>query len=499
MEIVNLMAGGAVFGIIASSWEKIRSCIWRFFNLFIQDITITDHETRTALIDYLVANFTRVGLYDRQYDAMYDYINSEKRYGYIGYEKFGDHSILFRRGWRPLFFQMHAARKGKENEGSSSPSGRSLLFFRGTFDADRLVADALRHYNSLSWLEEDDGPFQPRRFFLRHVPDFRSRRDEDDAPGMATWQYYQSNRVVGRELDEIGLRPDPGVALLDRLFFPDDVVALIDEVRVWSRSRDLYAEIGIPWKRGWLLHGPGGTGKSALAAAFAHDLDMPIFIFNLGELNNLEFMEEWRKMLTHTPCIALIEDVDNVFHGRKNISDNQMSFGRLFGRVGRKAGDDDDSNKEGKEVERRYGNPLSFDVLLNCLDGVERCEGLFTIITTNQIEQIDPALGQPVVHPDGTTDFISTRPGRIDKAIELTYMRPEVKERMARQILRRFPDLADAFVATLADDPRRETPAQFQERCGQIALKRYWDEQQGPSQPRRPTAPKGPVTLCVKQ
>ena len=480
MEIINLVAGGAVLGVVASSWEKIKACVWRFVNLFIQDINITDHETKNAIINYLVAHFDRVGLYDKQFDCMYDYINTEKRYGYIGFEKFGEHSILFRQGWRPLWFQAHSAKKAQGENGGVTPGGRSLLFFRGAFDADKLMAEAIQHYNSLSWLDEEDGPFQPRRFFLRHVPDFRVNRDDDDEGGAATWQYYKSNRVVGRDLDEIGQRPDPGLGMLDRLFFPDEVLDLIDEVRIWSRSRDIYSEIGIPWKRGWLLHGPGGTGKSALASAFAHDLDMPIFIFNLGELTNMEFMEEWRKMLTHTPCIALIEDVDNVFHGRKNIVENaSMSFGRLFGRMGRKDDDNEETNKEGKEVERRYGNPLSFDVLLNCLDGIERCEGLFTIITTNHIEHIDPALGQPITQLDGTTDFISTRPGRIDKAIELTYMLPEVKERMARHILRRFPDLAEEFVARLSmEADRQETPAQFQERCGQVALRRYWEGQE---------------------
>ncbi len=478
MEVWNLMAGGAALGVVAGSWERIKAVTWRFFNLFVQDINITDDEIRDALINYLVGHFARVGMYDKQYDSMYDYINTERRYGYIAYEKFGTQSLLFRRGWRPLYFQAHPAQKAT-GEGRPTPSRRSLLFFRGTFDADALVADALQIYNELNWKSkgEVEGEFKPRRFFLRHVPDFHADQD-DDEPDASTWQYYHSNRVVGRELGEIGLRPDPGVRMLDRLFFPAEVLAMIAEVQTWARSRDVYAELGIPWKRGWLLHGPGGTGKSAVASAFAHDLDMPIFIFNLGELSNMEFMEAWRAMLTHTPCIALIEDIDNVFHGRRNIVEQGMSFGRLFGRAGRKEGDDE-RNQEGKEVERRFGNPLSFDVLLNCLDGVERCEGLFTVITTNHIECIDPALGQPVVRADGTTDFVSTRPGRIDKAIELTYMRPEVKERMARHLLARFPDLRDEFLANLATETRRETPAQFQERCGQLALREYWRQEDG--------------------
>ena len=481
MEVWNLMAGGAVLGAVAGSWERIKAATWRFFNLFVQDINVTDDEVKDALINYLVGHFDRVGMYDKQFESTYDYINTRRRYGYVGYEKFGDQSILFRRGWRPLYFQAHAAQPKAPGATSAVPARRSLLFFRGTFDVDALVADALRIYNELNWKADDeaDGAFKPRRFFVRHVPNFRTTRDKRQ-PESSTWQYYHSNRVVGLGLGEIGPRPDPGVRMLDRLFFPDEVLDLIAEVRTWARGRDVYAELGIPWKRGWLLHGPGGTGKSAIASAFAHDLDMPIFIFNLGELTNMEFMEAWRQMLTHAPCIALIEDIDNVFHGRRNVAEQEMSFGRLFGRAGRKAKEGaEEGSREGKEVERRFGNPLSFDVLLNCLDGVERCEGLFTVITTNHLEHVDPALGQPVARADGGTDFLSTRPGRIDKAIELTYMRPEVKERMARHLLRRFPDLRDEFLAELRLDDRRETPAQFQERCGQLALREYWKQQEG--------------------
>jgi len=486
MEVVNLMAGGAVFGVVASSWEKVKAGIWRFVNLFVQDITVDDEETKLALINYLVSRYARVGMYDRRYDSRYDYLNSEKRYGRIAYEEFGSQSVLFRQGFRLLYFQAHTSKKARGEE-SATPARTSLLFFRGTFNADRIVAEAIQLYNQLNWLEESSSR-KPRRFFLKHVPDFRLDPDEDDAPGSSTWQYYHSNRVVGRALEEIGLKSDPAVRMLDRLFFPDEVLDLIAEIKRWHQSRAVYAEVGIPWKRGWLLHGPGGTGKSALASAFAHDLDMPIFSFNLSELSNMEFMEEWRKMLAHAPCIALIEDIDNVFHGRTNIVEGGMSFGRMFCRAGRNEQDkDDNTNKEGKEVTRRFGAPLSFDVLLNCLDGVERCEGLFTIITTNQIEHIDPALGRQVTRPDGTTDFISTRPGRVDKAIELTYMRPEVKERMAQHILRRFPDLRDEFIVSIRDDPRQETPAQFQERCGQMALREYWEQIEAapPAQPRR--------------
>ena len=76
-----------------------------------------------------------------------------------------------------------------------------------------------------------------------------------------------------------------------------------------------------------------------------------------------------------------------------------MSF--LFPR--KKDENDDDKGRSSM-------TPLTFDCLLNCLDGVERTDGIFTIISTNDISKVDPALGQPRKMPDGVLEFISTRP-----------------------------------------------------------------------------------------
>src|SRR5262249_37317223 len=126
---------------------------------------------------------------------------------------------------------------------------------------------------------------------------------------------------------------------------------------------------------------------------------------------------------------------------------------------------------------------LSFDVLLNMLDGVDRNDGVFTVITTNDISKIDPALGKPRCLPDGTVEFISTRPGRIDKAIELTYLETDDKRRMAHRILGDYPDALAEVLDFVEETPIDETPAQFQERCSQIALRCFWEEQRRLAEP----------------
>jgi len=197
---------------------------------------------------------------------------------------------------------------------------------------------------------------------------------------------------------------------------------------------------------------------------------MPIYVFNLAQMSNHELMKAWTEMQVNVPCIALIEDIDNVFHGRENIARRSMMMPMFAPKR--------NNDEEGRDQPPM--TPLTFDCLLNCLDGVERSDGIFTIITTNDISKIDAALGQPRRLPDGGVEFISTRPGRIDKAVELTYMEVEDKKRLAKRILGDYPQEYAQVLAFVERYPDlQETPAQFQERCGQIALARFWQEQHG--------------------
>ena len=47
--------------------------------------------------------------------------------------------------------------------------------------------------------------------------------------------------------------------------------------------RYLICELGIPWRRGYLLHGPPGTGKTSLVKALAGHRKCPLYIVNLGD------------------------------------------------------------------------------------------------------------------------------------------------------------------------------------------------------------------------
>jgi len=201
----------------------------------------------------------------------------------------------------------------------------------------------------------------------------------------------------------------------------------VEEARRWKTSEDWYKSRGIPWRRGWRFQGPPGTGKTSLVRALAEDLDLPVFVYDLATLFNNELQAAWQKMLASVPCIALIEDIDAVFDGRTN----------------------------------KAGGHLTFDCLLNCLDGVERADGVLLIVTTNDPAKLDSALS-------GASG--KDRPGRIDRVLEFGSLDEAGRRQLCQRILREWPENHDAVV----QDGAGETGAQFQERCTQIALTNYW-------------------------
>merc|ERR1712232_606213 len=149
-------------------------------------------------------------------------------------------------------------------------------------------------------------------------------------------------------------------------------------------SEAWYAERGVPYRRGYLFHGPPGCGKTSFVTAAAGVLDCPIYILNLAEpnLSDLGLL----KLVTEAPphSMLLMEDVDAAFHcalGKDGKGENQTSA------------------KQSQRDSAHVGL-LTFSGLLNALDGVAGQEGKLVIMTTNHPEQLDDALVRP-----GRVDF----------------------------------------------------------------------------------------------
>ena len=186
-------------------------------------------------------------------------------------------------------------------------------------------------------------------------------------------------------------RPPESVVLKEGLL--DDLIA---DCRRFLSNRQWYLQRGIPYRRGFLLHGPPGTGKSSAVVAIASALRMDIALLNLNTLGLDD--NDLSDRLAQVPpnAIVLIEDIDCAFSGRK----------------------------AGEEKTTR----ITFSGLLNAIDGVAAGEGRILFATTNHPERLDAAL---------------VRPGRIDRQIEIGLADRE----QCRTIFQRFFPEADEHLA----------------------------------------------------
>ena len=75
---------------------------------------------------------------------------------------------------------------------------------------------------------------------------------------------------------------------------------------------------GIPYRRGYLLHGPPGCGKSSFITALAGELGFSICVLNLSERGLSDDRLHHLLAAAPTESIILLEDVDAAFVSRED-------------------------------------------------------------------------------------------------------------------------------------------------------------------------------------
>ncbi|KAL1821481.1 hypothetical protein DCAR_0417897 [Daucus carota subsp. sativus] len=193
---------------------------------------------------------------------------------------------------------------------------------------------------------------------------------------------------------------------------------IVNDLLTFSQAKDFYGNVGRAWKRGYLLHGPPGTGKSTMVAAMANLLEYDVYDL---ELTSVENNTELRKLLINTTgkSIIVIEDIDCSLDltGQRNEEKKEAESSNARDRFKKAEGKDKKTSK------------VTLSGLLNFIDGLwSACgsERIF-VFTTNYIEKLDPAL---------------IRTGRMDKHILMSYCSFEVFKVLANKYLNiRFHEL----------------------------------------------------------
>jgi mitochondrial chaperone BCS1 len=221
---------------------------------------------------------------------------------------------------------------------------------------------------------------------------------------------YRSSRPYGGTYDDL-----EWVRCMSRPPRPMSTVVLdeaqkqmiLDDMKDYlhPRTKKWYANRGIPYRRGYLLHGQPGTGKTSLCFALAGLLHLKIYVASLNSRGMTD--DSLASIFLDLPsrCIVLLEDIDAAGLAVKRQNDTQ-------------AEKKERNREEDKSVEVSsttapvntdnvaINKGISLSGFLNVIDGVASSEGRILVMTTNHIEKLDSAL---------------LRPGRVDLTIRFGY------------------------------------------------------------------------------
>lgn len=203
---------------------------------------------------------------------------------------------------------------------------------------------------------------------------------------------------------------------------PGVIEMLVADAKDFLRSERWYASRGIPYRRGYLLHGTPGAGKSSLIHALAGELALDVYIVSLSAswINDASLTS----LLGRIPArsILLLEDIDAAF--TRSTSRDKEPTGAPSATKETK----DAAGPETKKEAEKDDSKLSLSGLLNALDGMQASEARLLFCTTNHLERLDPAL---------------SRPGRMDVWIEFR----NASKFQAEGLFRNFFPVAEEFEA----------------------------------------------------
>ena len=176
----------------------------------------------------------------------------------------------------------------------------------------------------------------------------------------------------------------------------DTIVSNIDEM---FRLRDKFKTHGITVKRGIILHGEPGTGKTKICKCLAKDANYSVLYALPSDFNNTSSIRNVCDMAKDlSPCLLVLEDIDWIAQDR---------------------------SKSGPFVME----------LMNKIDGIESFGDVITLATTNCLEDLENA--------------VKNRPGRFDRLIKIDLPNNKAIKKMIERFTHRHIIDADVDIEFL--------------------------------------------------
>ena len=154
----------------------------------------------------------------------------------------------------------------------------------------------------------------------------------------------------------------------------DSVVHLIrKDFETFLKRESWFRAQRLPFRRGYLFHGPPGNGKTSVIRAMLNSgkLDGHSIALFSDKTDDHDLERMFQIAASHAPALIVLEDIDRAFPQAPSQS---------------------------------VPTKVSLSHLLNCLDGLGTQEGVIVVATANDPTALDPAILQ--------------RPGRFDRVVE---------------------------------------------------------------------------------
>lgn len=186
-------------------------------------------------------------------------------------------------------------------------------------------------------------------------------------------------------------------------------VEIMEDLTAFREAKEYHSKVGKAWKRGYLLHGPPGTGKSTMIGAMANFLEYDVYDL---DITSIKGNAELQKLFLDTTdrSIIVIEDIDAI------------EVELTTKRKGKEPAEQNDDNHLVIELPDKDKGKVTLSGLLSFVDGLwSACgsERIF-VFTTNHVDRLDPAL---------------IRRGRMDRHIEMSYCCFEAFKFLAKNYL----------------------------------------------------------------
>ncbi|KAL5513783.1 hypothetical protein ACEPAH_4184 [Sanghuangporus vaninii] len=170
---------------------------------------------------------------------------------------------------------------------------------------------------------------------------------------------------------------------------------LTADIKEFLGSEKWYADRGIPWRRGYLLHGSPGTGKTSLIHSLAGEFGLDIYVIALSKKSLDD--STLNELITKIPpkCLAIMEDIDAAFY--RGVSREGATFGTQLapGQMPDELAPGTEPMQPSFQARMQSTSQITLSGLLGAIDGIAAQEGRLLFATTNKYSALDPALVRP--------------------------------------------------------------------------------------------------------